>query len=290
MNVSIIIVNYNTKTLLKQCLKSVFDNTTDISFEVIVVDNSSTDGSQQMIKDEFQNVILIESSENIGFGRANNLGAKAAKGKYLMLLNSDTVLVNNAIKILFDFIDKNPAAGICGGNLFDENKKPIHSYSKMPGIMQEIKRLLFIPDTDYFNCTNKPKKVGYVTGADLMIRSDIFNQLNGFDSDFFMYYEESELTYRVKKEGYKVYSVPQAEIIHLEKKSFSDNNNRLGMIFRSCQTYYKKTHSRLYRIITNTILLTTIISRLIIFSFTKDTKKKNCWKSILKIHINKKLK
>ncbi|MDR0754736.1 MAG: glycosyltransferase family 2 protein [Prevotellaceae bacterium] len=287
MNVSIIIVNYNTKALLKQCLKSIFNNTKDIEFEVIVIDNSSTDGSQQMIKDEFKNVIFIENSENTGFGQANNSGAKLATGKYLMLLNSDTVLINNAIKILFDFIDGNPAVGICGGNLFDENRKPVHSYSKMPCIMQEIKRLLLMQNNKCFNRTNKPKKVGYITGADLMIRAELFNRLNGFDSDFFMYYEESELTYRVKKEGYKVYSVPQAEIIHLEKKSFSDNSYRLGMIFQSRQTYYKKTHSRLYRIIINVILLMTIISRLTVFSFMKDRKKINCWKSILKTHINK---
>jgi GT2 family glycosyltransferase len=265
----------------------VFDKTRDITFEVIVVDNASTDGSQQMIRDEFQNVIFIESLENMGFGRANNLGAKSATGKYLMFLNSDTVLVNNAIKILFDFIDKNPTVGICGGNLFDENKNPVHSYSKLPCIMQEIKRLFLIPDTDYFNHTNKPKKVGYITGADLMIRADIFNKLNGFDSDFFMYYEESELTYRVKREEYKVYNVPQAEIIHLEKKSFSENSRRLEMIFKSCNTYYKKTHSRLYQIIITIILLMIIISRLIIFSFLINAKKINCWKSILQTYINK---
>ncbi|MDR1985241.1 MAG: glycosyltransferase family 2 protein [Prevotellaceae bacterium] len=287
MDVSIIIVNYNTKTLLKQCLKSVFEKTKDIEFEIIVVDNFSADGSQQMMKVEFPNVKLIESPENLGFGRANNLGAKSATGKYLMLLNSDTILRNNAIKILFDFIDKNAKIGICGGNLFNEDKKPTHSYSSLPCFTQELKRLLLIPNRNYFNHTNKPQKVGYITGADLMIRAEIFNRLNGFDSDFFMYYEESELTYRVKKEGYKVYSVPQAEIIHLERKSFSDNGNRLEMIFKSCKIYYKKTHSGLYRIITNSIIMTTIISRLIIFSILRNKKKINQWKLVLKTFTNK---
>ncbi|MDR1348565.1 MAG: glycosyltransferase family 2 protein [Prevotellaceae bacterium] len=287
MDVSVIIVNYNTKALLKQCLKSIFEKTKDIAFEVIVADNFSTDGSRQMLKNEFPNIILVESPENLGFGQANNLGAKSATGKYLFLLNSDTVLLNNAIKILFDFIDNNPEAGICGGNLYNEDKKPIHSYSRLPGIIQELKRLLLIPDTDYFNNTRKPQKVGYVTGADLMIRADVFNRQNGFDSDFFMYYEESELTYRVKREGYKVYCVPHAKIIHLEKKSFSDNEIRLGMIFKSCKTYYKKTHGWIYQTVINSILLITIISRLALFSFLRNRKKTNCWKFILKTYIDK---
>ncbi|MDR1199768.1 MAG: glycosyltransferase family 2 protein [Prevotellaceae bacterium] len=287
MDVSIIIVSYNTGKLLKQCLKSIFEKTKDITFEVIVVDNFSTDGSRQMLKDEFPNIMLVESPENLGFGRANNLGAKSATGKYLFLLNPDTVLLNNAIKILSDFMDNNPEAGICGGNLYNEDKKPIHSYSRLPGIIQELKRLLLIPDTDCFNNTRKPQKVGYVTGADLMIRSGVFNRQSGFDSDFFMYYEESELTYRVKREGYKVYCVPQAQIIHLEQKSFSDNEIRLGMIFKSCKTYYRKTHGRIYQTVVHCILLITIISRLILFAVLRNKKKINCWKLILKTYINK---
>ncbi|MDR3227452.1 MAG: glycosyltransferase family 2 protein, partial [Prevotellaceae bacterium] len=248
----------------------------------IVVDNASVDGSQQMIKKEFSNITLIESCENIGFGQANNLGAKSASGKYLFMLNSDTILKNNATKILFDFIDKNPKVGICGGNLFDENNQPIHSYSALPGIIQELKRLLLIPNTNYFNHTNNPKEVGYITGADLMIRSDIFNILNGFDSDFFMYYEESELTYRVKKAGYKVYNIPQAQIIHLEKKSFSDNGRRIGMIFRSSKIYYKKTHKWLYQKISIGIILIIIISRIVLFSILKNKKRVSAWKFALK--------
>jgi GT2 family glycosyltransferase len=286
MDVSIIIVNYNTQALLRQCLKSVLEITKNIVFEIIVVDNASIDGSQQMIKKEFSNITLIESYENIGFGQANNLGAKSASGKYLFMLNSDTILKNNAIKILFDFIDKNQKAGICGGNLFDENKKPTHSYSALPGIIQELKRLFLIPNISYFNRTNNPKEVGYITGADLMIRSDIFNILNGFDPDFFMYYEESELTYRVKKAGYKVYNIPQAEIIHLEKKSFSDNDRRIGMIFKSCKIYYKKTHKWLYQKFSISIILITIISRIVLFSVLRNPKRVNAWKCALK-NINK---
>jgi GT2 family glycosyltransferase len=138
MDVSIIIVSYNTKALLKQCLVSVFEKTHDIRFEVIVVDNASHDGSPQMVREEFPGVRLVES-ENKGFGHANNVGTKHAKGKYLFLLSPDTIVLNNAVKILFDFIDRHPNVGICGGNLFDADKKPALSYQMfLPSIFWEL--------------------------------------------------------------------------------------------------------------------------------------------------------
>ena len=106
MDVSIILVNYNTKELTGDCIKSVYELTRDISYDIFVVDNASSDGSVQMIKEEFPAVKLIESPENLGFGRANNLAIKQSEAKYCFLLNTDTVLVNNAVKILFDFMEK----------------------------------------------------------------------------------------------------------------------------------------------------------------------------------------
>jgi GT2 family glycosyltransferase len=263
MDVSIIIVNTNTKTLLKQALKSVFETTKDLNFEVIVVDNTSHDGSQQMVREEFPNVILIEA-KNKGFGHANNVGAQYAKGKYLFLLNPDTIVLNNAVKILAEFLDNNPKAGICGGNLFDADKKAALSYQMfLPSIFWELNIFFsgILGKLRYgknvcFNHTHQPKKVGYITGADLMIRHDLFRRLGGFDPDFFVYYEETELTFRVKKAGYAVYSVPQAEIIHLEGKTFSGNwERRTRISLESREKYYQKTHTCFVSWICNNILI-----------------------------------
>jgi GT2 family glycosyltransferase len=289
MDVSVIIVNTNTKALLKQCLKSLFEQTQDIAFEVIVVDNSSHDGSSQMVREEFPNVILAES-ENKGFGHANNVGAKYAKGKYLFLLNPDTIVRNNAVKILFDFIDTHPKAGICGGNLFDEDGNPGYSYNMLlPSILWELNSFCRILDSiygknKYFNHTGKPLKIkGYITGADLMINTDLFKQLGGFDTDFFVYFEETELAFRVKKIGYTLYSVPQAEIIHLEGKTFLDNNEKKLEIFMSSRKkYYQKTHNTFTTTICNYIFLMTLLIRLSFFFLTKtNTKKYNYYKSQL---------
>jgi GT2 family glycosyltransferase len=133
-DVSIIIVNYNTSILLKNCIASVFAETKRISFEIIVVDNNSSDDSVSMMKSEYPDVMLLAKNENAGFGRANNEAALTAAGKYLFFLNSDTYLRNDAISILFEFMELNSECGICGANLTDFEGNPIHSFDRrFPG-------------------------------------------------------------------------------------------------------------------------------------------------------------
>jgi GT2 family glycosyltransferase len=289
MNVSIIIVSYNTKALLRQCLQSVFEKTQDMAFEVIVVDNSSHDGSPQMMREEFPAVTFVES-ENKGFGHANNVGAKYAQGKYLFFLNPDTILRNNAVKILFDFIDNYPKVGICGGNLFDADKNPARSYDIfLPSVAWELNlfsamklgKLRYGKNTQ-FNHTPHPRKVAYITGADLMIKTDLFLRLNGFDTDFFVYYEETELAFRVKKAGYEVYSVPQAEIIHLEGKSFANIQAKLQYMAKGRNSCYKKTHSQFSIWLCNSIFLLTIRSRIFWFKVIGNRIELDYWTYWLK--------
>ncbi len=135
MQVSIIIVNYNTKELIKNCINSIYENTKDIDFEIIVSDNGSTDGSVEMLKNDFPNVILIENNANLGFGKANNNGLKVAKGEYIFYLNSDTVLLNNAVKMFYDYWEQNlqkDKIGALGANLLNEKLKITHSGEDFP--------------------------------------------------------------------------------------------------------------------------------------------------------------
>ncbi len=226
IEISIIIVNYNTADLLFNCINSIIKLVEDISYEIIVVDNASSDNSIKLVNEHFPNITLIALPKNVGFGAANNIGTKHAKGKYYLFLNSDTVLLNNLPKILFDFMEKHTFCGICGGNLVDINKKPIHSYSKtLPSPWTDIYRFFpglknIIQGKDwYYNFSNYPKRVGYITGADLCIRADLFDKIGGFHKNFFMYYEETELSYRVINTGYYIYSVPEAKAIHIKGAS-----------------------------------------------------------------------
>ncbi len=207
--VSIIIVNYNTKDLLRNCLKSVYEHTKDTVFEVIVSDNGSKDGSIEMLKKEFPQAILIENNANLGFGAANNRGLKIAKGKYIFYLNSDTLLLNNAVKLFYDYFEQNDTdgnLGAIGANLLDENDKIIHSAGKFRSINTEIKDSfhdllrsykLIIPFIKNKKLGKEPpadKKilgnVDYVTGADLFVKNDSFAS---FDERYFLYYEENDL-------------------------------------------------------------------------------------------------
>lgn len=248
-NVSIIIVSYNTRELLYSCLVSLFENTKNIDFEVIVIDNGSSDQSIEMVKRFFPGVNVIVLGENIGFGRANNEGIRMAQGRNVFLLNPDTVLLNNAVKILSDFLDQNPKVAVCGGNLYTGSQEPAHSYLMyLPALYSEIDQLFNGQLSKWryksnvsFNNSNSPLKVGYVTGADMMIRKSVLCEIGSFDPDFFMYFEESELTYRICKAGYDVMSVPDARIIHLEGQSHKLKESREKMFLISRRLYLKKT-------------------------------------------------
>lgn len=281
MDVSIIIANYNTKALTKQCLQSVFEKTKEIAFEVIVVDNASQDGSQQMLKEEFPNVQLVENMENLGFGKANNKGIKIAQGRNLFLLNSDTILRNNAVKVLSDYLDGNPGIGVCGGNIFDQNGKPAYSFMPVfPSILWELDILfdnwlfrLIWGKKFWFNKTGQPKDVAHITGANMMTRKAVFEEAGGFDPDFFMYMEETELMFRMKKMGHRIVSVPQSEIIHLEGKSFTVSLDRQKRLLEGRNLFYKKTHGNFYRFTVNSIYRFKAIFQLALYAFSAPQKR-----------------
>lgn len=260
MDVSVIIVNYNTCRMTADCIESVRQKTSGISYEIILVDNGSTDGSKEYFE-QFEGIKYIYSEENLGFGRANNLGAKQASGDYLFLLNSDTLLINNAIKILHDYISTHPKAGMVGGNLFDKNGKPTLSFKRfLPGLKDSINELsfcyiekLFFGKNRYFNQSDIPLAVGYIMGADIMIRKKIFDELNGFSNDFFMYYEETDLCKRIKDAGCARVCVPSAHITHLEGYSFlqSDKTSilRFKMLEESRNIYFLKNSNKFTKFI-----------------------------------------
>ena len=204
MQVSIIIVNYNTKLLTLNCIDSIIAKTTGVSYEIIIVDNASTDGSKEKFEKDSR-VIFVEAGKNLGFGKANNLGVQKSSGKYLFFLNSDTILFNNAILHFFEFCEsfKGKIGGV--GCLLENDKGDyIHSYAKFPSI-QSVLQGFFISFLS--KISNQTKKVeiennknineyffvDYVTGADLFVNRKVIEQYDAFDPDFFMYFEETEM-------------------------------------------------------------------------------------------------
>lgn len=260
MNVSIIIVNYNTTKLLQQCIDSIVKRTKGVSYEIIVVDNHSREEEVVPLRQDGR-IILLEQQENLGFGRANNIGAAHSKGEHLFLLNPDTILVNDAITILYEHLKSNPHTGLCGGNIFDSDMRPIHSHDRMPPnllceldiITRHIYSKLAYGKNSWFNHTQKQMKVALITGADMMVRRQAWDEVGGFDMSFFMYFEDSDLCVCIKDKGYDIMNVPDAHIIHLEGKSFHESRARVERYFAGRNVFFRKHYSLLYNKITDGI-------------------------------------
>lgn len=293
IDVSVIIVNYNTSVLIKNLLKTIEDKTEGVSCEVIVVDNNPIEQFSIDLKDYLDKIIYLPLKENVGFGRANNEGLKVAKGRNIFFLNPDTLLLNNAIKILSDYLDNNEKVGVCGGNLYDKDMNPIHSFIRtLSSSLWDLNNLLgnlifkFLYGKNIqFNYTKKPLSVGYVTGADMMVKRSVLDKVGGFDPDFFMYYEETELSYRIRKAGFDIVSVPDAEIIHLEGQSFKIKEERIRRMITSQKLYDNKTNkNRVSVFISNLLRIFNCRCRILIFKILCNEGKVKFWKLSLKYY------
>ena len=264
MDVSVIIVNYNTKGLTRQCLDSIFEKTSGLEFEVILIDNGSTDGSRACFSAD-DRITYIYSEENLGFGKANNLGAKHAQGKYLLFLNSDTYLVNNAIYLLWMQMEETAhdmSSGMvaCAGcMLTDIDGYVIHSYARFPTmwntfckdvlhpVLWKLHIIPQMPTTSNYAVKKSGDSyfdVDYITGADLMVLKDVADHIGLFDSDFFMYFEETEMQHRYMKAGFRRIICHAPQIVHLEGKSGGKSSpEKNTIVLKSEMLYFKKTSS-----------------------------------------------
>lgn len=284
--VSIIIVNYNTYPLVVDCIRSIKEKTLGCSYEIIVVDNNSPNRDIENLRSEFADVNLILHPYNNGFGSGNNVGAKVAIGDFLFFLNSDTLLLNDAISILCNYIKNNPIVGVCGGNLYSLNHAPTTSFSvQQPSILSDLDYFFFnafskikYKKSTFFNYTNEPMVIeGSISGANYLIRTKLFHEIGGFDEDFFMYYEETELSYRVLKSNLEIHNIPSAKIIHFEGGSENVKERSLDWTLESKKKYFLKTSNLLSFYVSNVIFYTTILQRLLLFTLVANKQKYVYW-------------
>lgn len=280
IDVSIIFVNYKTKDLTINAIKSVKEKTKNLDYEIIVVDNNSQDGSIEEIEKTFQDINIIKNHDNSGFGSANNIAIKNAKGKYVFCLNTDTLLVNNAIKIMFDFMEQpqNSNVAVCGGYLTDINNIPIPCGGNFPSIIEILWKLglknifpkiynkySLILNSDY---VSKIQNVDYISGADIFIRKSSLDIVGLFDENIFMYFEETDLCKRIKNMGFDIKFVNNAKIIHLEGKSIKNTLQKLKWSKCSEFYYFRKHHE-------NQVLIIKILYSFIYFISGYILKNKN---------------
>lgn len=222
---SIIIVNYNTKKITLDCLDSIYRFTRGLNFEIIVVENGSSDGSAEALsklETKYKNFKLIRSTVNLGFGAGNNLGAKAAKGEHLLLLNTDTLLVENNLPHCLEAIKKDKNIGVYSCSLTNRNGSHQISGGYFPNLSRLLAWQFFLDDLPPISSLIKSihphlsvENPDWITGAFMFIPTNIFWQAGGFDENIFMYTEELELCYRIKKLGKKVVHDSATSITHL---------------------------------------------------------------------------
>jgi len=230
MDVSIVIVSWNTRDVLRDCLRSVYEQAGNVGFEVIVVDNASTDGSAQMVKRSFPKAKLIANSTNRGFAAGNNQGIAIAKGRYVLLLNSDTIILDKAVAKTVAFADDNPEAAVVGCKILNSDRTLQQSCFMFPSLLNLLLAATYLykllPRSRFFGRErmswwdrNDVREVDVVTGCFMLIRREAIEQVGPMDERFFMYGEETDFCYRFKKAGWKVMFTPAAEIIHLGGQS-----------------------------------------------------------------------
>jgi GT2 family glycosyltransferase len=257
-----VIVSFNTRDLLRECLLSVYRAAGSLRLQVIVVDNASTDGSPAMVEQEFPDVVVIRSAVNLGFGRANNLGFQSIRGRYAVLLNSDALLTPGSLESSVAHMEANPRAGVGGGRLVGSDTSLQPSARMFPTVLNDLIVLSGLaarfPQSRFFGRfdrtwadADEPAEVDWVPGAYSIMRADALAEVGHFDPRFFLYYEEVDLCRRMKLSGYSVWYWPDITVVHIGGESSrqipSLEMSRTGAQLvlwrmRSMLLYYRKHH------------------------------------------------
>ena len=254
MQLSIIIVNYNVRYFLEPCLKTVREAVKGLDAEVIVVDNASSDDSVKMVREKFPWVRLIVNEENVGFSKANNRGIRESKGKYVLLLNPDTLVQENSFTSCYKFMESHPDAGAVGVRMLDgsgtflpESKRgfpsPFVAFSKATGLS------VLFPRSERFNKyhlgylpEDETHEVDVLTGAFMFLRREVLDKIGLLDEEFFMYGEDIDLSYRIVQAGYKNYYFPETNIIHYKGESTKKGSLNYVMTFYKAMIIFARKH------------------------------------------------
>ncbi|ANB59250.1 glycosyltransferase family 2 protein [Anoxybacteroides amylolyticum] len=277
MDISVIIVNYNTPKLTVGAIESILKSKTKYSYEIIVVDNHSSDNSVHIIKGKFPNVAVIENKQNVGFSKANNQAIKLSKGRYILLLNSDTIVKEDTIEKMIEFMDKNKKVGASGCEVVLPNGEldrachrgfptPEASFYYLVGLAR------LFPKSPRFNQyhlgymnLNEPHPIDCLVGAFMIVRREVIKQVGLLDEQFFMYGEDIDWCYRIKQAGWEIYYCPFTSIIHYKGASSKKKPFKIVYEFhRAMFLFHKKHYARKYPFIVNYFVYMGIAAKFIL--------------------------
>lgn len=266
MDLSIVIVNWNTRELLLDCLSSVYATVRALRFEVFLVDNASSDGSVAAVQAQYPQVRVIQNEKNLGFAAANNKALRIMQGKYALLLNTDTVLTEGAVASLFAYLENHDAVGMACGQLLNADGSRQNSIANFPGVLgllcnETILRLLFsrkFPSKrqEY----RAPIEVESCIGACLMVRKVAMEAVGLLDERYFFFMEETDWAFAMHRAGWKSCFVPEARIYHLQGQSAGDNIQARIMFYRARYQYFRKWHGRLVYLFGLTVVLRLLVN------------------------------
>jgi len=272
MKLSIIIVSWNTRDLLADCLDSVYENPPNGRFEIIIVDNASSDGSADMVRQRFPQARLIAKEENVGFAKGNNEAIPFCSGEYVLLLNPDTVVKPDALAALTHFMDTHPEAGAAGSRLLNPDGSLQTSCYPAPKLTRELWRLFHLdavrPYGEYRMhkwSTDAAREVDVIKGASLIFRREVLEKVGFLDGAYFMYSEEVDLCLRVQRADWRLYWVPQSQVVHYEGQSTKQIATDMFLqLYLGKLMYFRKHYGRFSGILYKFILAAASLMRLLL--------------------------
>ena len=275
MDLDIVIVNWNTKNLLEQCLASILQCSTDLRYQVWVVDNASSDGSVAMLRELFPKVNLILNDRNEGFAKANNIVLRQVQSRYALLLNSDTYVKDHALDEFVKFMDAHPRVGAAGARILNPDGSLQFTAHPNPTLGREFWRLFhwdaLIPLSSYRMAEwdlETPREVEVVLGACMIIRREVLEDVGFLDERFFFYSEEVDYCYRLRKKGYPIFWIPRAEVVHYGGQSSKKMPDKMFLqLYQGKILFFRKYQGWLGVSIYKLILLMATLFRLMLVPF-----------------------
>ncbi|WP_298517702.1 glycosyltransferase family 2 protein [uncultured Kordia sp.] len=247
MQLSVIILNYNVRYFLEACVRSVQAAITTLDAEIIVVDNNSPDDSCEMMRNTFPEIQLLANTENVGFAKANNQAVQLAKGEYVCILNPDTIVAEDTFTQLLQFADATENLGSIGCKLIDGSGKFLpESKRNIPTPMVSVKKILGNKNSGYYSSLeeNEIGKIDILVGAFMLMKKEVYDAVGGFDEDYFMYGEDIDLSYKIKKAGFQNYYYGKTSVIHYKGESTLKDKTYAKRFYGAMQLFYKKHFKR----------------------------------------------
>ena len=269
VDMSIVLVCWNNKAYLDPCLKSLYEGGLKSSFDVIVVDNGSTDGSQQMLAEKYPQVKLIQNAGNVGLGKASNQGIEVTNGRHVLLLNNDTLVNGPALDVLVEYLDAHPEAGATAGKLLNPDGSFQSGFAPFSTLLEEflivthIGELLWAGYPSHGDA-NEIKETGWMSSACLLVRRAALDKIGLLDENYFIYGDEADLQFRLNKAGWKVVFLPNSSIIHFGGRSM-DRWKRRKMVYRGKMMFYKKNYGFFSTFLLRTLFFVMSLLKLLVW-------------------------